>query len=76
MQLGRPDRSSLDDGWYDFHAALGGPELEYGVARPPLRFRSIRRQLPHVRQALKRVRRIPSAIPRRARRLLDRLRPV
>jgi FkbM family methyltransferase len=42
VQLGRPARSSLGYGWYDFHAKLGGPELGSGVAKTPLRFRKTR----------------------------------
>lgn len=41
MRLGQNRRSSLKDGWYDFHAKLGGPELTTGVARQPLPFRSL-----------------------------------
>jgi FkbM family methyltransferase len=44
VRLGRPDRSSLADGWFDFHAKFGGQELAEGVARPPLRFRWLRRK--------------------------------
>lgn len=43
MRLGRPARSSLGDGWYDFHATLAGPDLVNGVAKRPLNFRGVRR---------------------------------
>jgi FkbM family methyltransferase len=42
VRLGRPARSSLAHGWYDFHAKLGGEELAAGHAKPPLRFRRAR----------------------------------
>jgi FkbM family methyltransferase len=45
MDLGKPERSSLRDGWYDFHAKLGGPALVEGFAKPPIRFRALRRAL-------------------------------
>jgi FkbM family methyltransferase len=43
-RLGRPERSSLDFGWYDFHAKLGGDELAGGYAKPPMHFRSTRQR--------------------------------
>lgn len=42
VELGKPERSSLQWGWYDFHAQLDGPELVRGAAKPPLPFRSLR----------------------------------
>jgi FkbM family methyltransferase len=57
MRLGKPWRSALRDGWYDFHARLDGPELTDGWAKPPLRFRLAHR----ARHAL-------SAVARRLRR--------
>jgi FkbM family methyltransferase len=42
IQLGRPERTSLGHGWYDFHAKLGGEELANGHAKRPLRFRMTR----------------------------------
>jgi FkbM family methyltransferase len=45
MELGKPERSSLRDGWYDFHAKLGGAALVQGVVKRPIRFRALRREL-------------------------------
>ncbi len=42
IRLGRPERSSLGHGWYDFHAKLGGEEVAAGHAKKPLRFRMTR----------------------------------
>jgi FkbM family methyltransferase len=42
IRLGRPERSALGHGWYDFHARLGGDELGDGHAKKPLRFRMTR----------------------------------
>ena len=42
VRLGRPERSSLAHGWYDFHAKLGGAELPDGHAKNPLPFRMAR----------------------------------
>jgi FkbM family methyltransferase len=48
MRLGKNRRSSLEDGWFDFHAKFGGPDLLNGKAKSPLSVRSLRRlaQLP------------------------------
>jgi FkbM family methyltransferase len=45
IALKHPERSSLEGGWYDFHAQLGGEELARGFAKPPLSFRSLRASL-------------------------------
>jgi hypothetical protein len=42
IRLGKPERSSLGHGWFDFHAKLGGEELSGGHAKQPLRFRRAR----------------------------------
>jgi FkbM family methyltransferase len=42
IRLGRPERTSLGYGWYDFHARLGGEELADGYAKKPLRLRMMR----------------------------------
>ncbi len=44
VKLDHPERSSLAYGWYDFHAKLGGDELSNGHAKPPLKFRNLRRR--------------------------------
>lgn len=54
MELKRPERSSLREGWYDFHAQHGGEELVRGVAKAPLRFRWLRNKEPHWRTARRR----------------------
>jgi FkbM family methyltransferase len=72
MALGKAERSSLYDGWFDFHAALGGEELVRGVAKPPLPFGRLRRKAPRI---LRRIRRIPGAIRRRLKRLVEALSP-
>jgi FkbM family methyltransferase len=43
VRLGRERRSSLGNGWFDFHAKLGGEELQGGYAKKPLRFRTTKR---------------------------------
>jgi FkbM family methyltransferase len=52
IRLGRPERTSLGYGWYDFHAKLGGEELGEGFARKPLRFRMTRHAYWRTRAAL------------------------
>lgn len=42
-RLGYPRRSSLTDGWHDFHASLAARHGARGRARPPLRFRPLRK---------------------------------
>jgi FkbM family methyltransferase len=42
VRLGRLERSSLGNGWFDFHAKLGGDELSGGQAKKPFRFRRTR----------------------------------
>jgi FkbM family methyltransferase len=44
-QLGYPQRSSLRDGWYDFHASLAPPSSTALQARPPLRHRMLMRTI-------------------------------
>lgn len=55
MRLGRPERSSLGDGWFDFHAKHGGEELSSGQALTPLRFRLMRRRARQLRSIAGRV---------------------
>jgi hypothetical protein len=53
VRLGKPERSSLANGRFDFHAKLGGDELSSGHAKPPRRFRRTRAAATQVRFRLR-----------------------